>query len=84
MSPRLTLLAALPVLGFCMAPSCGTNPCDDYVDYICACHEDDPAFDCETLQTVYADAPPDLQDECAVELDTQQEVDEEAGTECVY
>jgi len=85
MSTLRWFLAATPIFAATLAPSCvTTNPCDDYVDYICACHQDDPSFDCATLQTTYADAPPDLQDECAVQLDDQQAVDSEAGLDCAY
>ena len=58
------------------------QPCDRYVDYMCACHDDDPEFDCEDLRDVYADADPSLQDSCAVELAEQREEDEQAGLDC--
>ena len=82
---HIHLLLLLPILPLAMAPSCtGTEPCDDYVDYMCACHQDDPAYDCEAIQTVYAEAGPDLQDECAIQLDDQQATDSAAGVECQW
>ncbi len=60
------------------------QPCDDYVDYICTCHADDPDFDCDELRTVFADADPDLQDQCEIDLATQQEQDDADGLECSF
>ncbi|MCA9488301.1 MAG: hypothetical protein KC621_00200 [Myxococcales bacterium] len=56
------------------------QPCDDYVDYMCACHGEDA--DCNELSLTYASADPDVQDECAVLLDQQQEQDDDAGLTC--
>ncbi len=58
------------------------NPCDDYVDYLCDCHADDEAFDCQELRTTYANADADVQDECAIALDEQQDSDADQGLEC--
>jgi hypothetical protein len=58
------------------------DPCDEYVDYLCTCHADDDAFDCDELTLTYAGADPDVQDECAVQLDEQQQADDEAGLAC--
>lgn len=58
------------------------NACDDYVDYMCDCHADDPEFDCETLTATYANAGPDVQDQCVIDLEDQQEADEAAGLTC--
>lgn len=57
-------------------------PCDEYVDYMCACHGDDTGVDCDELTATYADADPAVQDECAVLLDEQEAADQEAGLEC--
>ncbi len=57
-------------------------PCDDYVDYMCTCHGDDTGVDCDDLTLTYAGADPDVQDECAVNLDAQQKADDEAGLDC--
>jgi hypothetical protein len=59
-----------------------TNPCDDYVDYMCACHGDDTGVDCEALALTYDDAEPAVQDECAVLLDEQEAADQDAGLSC--
>jgi len=58
------------------------DPCGDYVDYICSCHEEDPDFDCDELRTTYENADPSTQDECAIALDEQEEIDDDAGLEC--
>ena len=56
-----------------------TNPCDEYVTYICDCHPDD---DCTSLSNAYANADAELQDECALALDDQQNNDDETGHVC--
>jgi hypothetical protein len=62
---------------------CQTNqPCDRYVDYVCNCHEGDPDYDCTELQTIYADAQPDVQDQCALDLDDLKQQDETDGYVC--
>ena len=69
---------------FALAASCELDdPCQEYVDYLCTCHADDPDFDCEELRTVFSDPDPNLQDQCAIDLGEQQEVDDTAGLECV-
>jgi hypothetical protein len=73
----LGLMAALALAG-CEQE----DPCGDYVDYICACHADDEAFDCEELRTTYANADADVQDECAIALDDQQSLDSDQGLDC--
>jgi hypothetical protein len=73
------------VLGAAVLAACEPiEPCDDYVDYMCLCHGDDPDVDCDALGVTYESADPDVQDECAVLLDEQQEADENAGLECAY
>lgn len=63
---------------------CFYEPCDDYVDYICTCHEDDPQYDCETLEATYLDAEPEIQDQCAIDLADVQDQDEDDGLECEF
>ena len=63
---------------------CFEEPCQDYVDYVCSCHEDDPEFDCDYLRTIYEDAEPDVQDSCAISLDELQSEDEAEGYYCEY
>ena len=58
------------------------EPCDRYIDYMCACHGDDPGFDCEELENTYQGADAAVQDECALELSDQRDDDDEAGLEC--
>ena len=73
------MLSAAALLTGCMY-----QPCDRYVDYLCTCHEDDPEYDCETMQNAYADASADMQDQCSIELSDQQAEDDEAGLECDF
>ncbi len=63
---------------------CFYEPCDDYVDYLCTCHADDPQYDCEVLEASYLDAEPEIQDQCAIDLADVQEEDDDAGLECEY
>jgi len=76
-------LGLLVVAFVAMAADCELEePCQDYVDYICTCHADDPDFDCQELRTVFSDAGPELQDQCAIDLDEQQDLDDQSGLEC--
>ena len=76
MSLRLVLLL-VPLSAACLY-----EPCDDYVEYLCTCHEDDPQYDCEALRTTYLDAEPAIQDQCAIDLADVQDEDDAAGLEC--
>jgi len=77
---RLLLLATA---WFAMASDCAfVQPCDDYVSYMCDCHSDDPGFDCQELQTVFAGADPALQDQCAIDLSAQEDQDAADGLVC--
>jgi len=60
-----------------------SNSCDDYVDYVCECHADDPAYDCAALQTTYEDADDALQDECSIILADLEDQDDADGTGCI-
>ena len=77
------LLVAVPALAL-MGSVCDPSytPCDEYVDYICDCHADDPEYDCEELSIAYQNGDPDLQDECQVALAEQEEQDEQDGFAC--
>jgi hypothetical protein len=55
------------------------NPCDEYVDYMCDCH---PEVSCSDFELTYTDPDPNVQDECAVLLDEQEEEDAAAGDLC--
>lgn len=75
------LIVTAAVIG--LFPACfEENPCDRYVDYMCDCHADDPEFDCAELNRIYASADPALQDQCAVELTSQQDQDDDDGLVC--
>ena len=58
------------------------NHCDDYVDYMCECHADDPNFNCDEQRSIYEEASLDQQNECAIELDSQEQSDQENGEGC--
>ena len=76
-------LVLLVVAWFAMAADCEfAEPCDEYVDYMCTCHADDPNVDCQELQTVFADADPTLQDQCQIDLAEQEQQDFDNGDEC--
>jgi len=58
------------------------NYCDEYVDYMCDCHEDDPDYDCAAQQAIYADADFEQQQECSISLDEQIQQDQDDGLDC--
>lgn len=75
-------LAIVPVLlGLSLACE-ETNLCDDYADYMCACHADDEGFDCAELRATLAGADPATQDQCLIDLEDQQAEDEADGLDC--
>ena len=72
---RLPLL--LPFVFACVVSS---EPCDDYVDYMCDCHPEDPddpdGIDCQDLATEFSDTDPKLDEQCTASLDDQRDKDE--------
>lgn len=50
--------------------ACGGNPCDEYVEYLCECDEEN----CDSLQATYENADADVQDECSAQLDEAEEI----------
>ena len=78
MTHRVTPAIAL-LLGLA---ACIEEPCDSYVDYMCDCHGEDTGFDCAQLQDIYSGADPEVQDQCAIDLDNQKAQDELAGLDC--
>ena len=73
-------LASLFMLGGALCAE--TNPCDDYVQYMCDCHGNDEGFSCDELRTTYENADPAQQDQCSIDLDDQQQQDEQDGITC--
>lgn len=78
-----TSLAALlsggaAVLALTLAPGCGDDPCQAYVDYVCDCDE----ASCDSTRNTYEGADAKLQDECETALEDEQAADDDAGTEC--
>ncbi len=59
-----------------------SNPCQDYVDYVCTCHADDPNLDCETITAANANAGADQYLDCEIEHEALVEVDAQMGHEC--
>jgi hypothetical protein len=59
---------------------CVDDACTAYVDYMCDCHAEDT--DCGELERAYSNADADLQDECIVALEDQQDQDAADGLEC--
>lgn len=53
--------------------------CDDYVSYMCDCHQEE---NCDELTTLYSDPTTEEQNDCAVALDEQQVQDDDAGLVC--
>lgn len=80
--PRAALLLSLSLAA--LTACVPTSPCDEYVDYICDCHADDnrPGYDCDTLRVTYQNADPELQDECQVALNEQEQQDVDEGYLC--
>jgi hypothetical protein len=66
-------------LGACDEPA---DPCDRYIDYMCACHDGEDGVTCGDLEATYGNADPDVQDQCAILLGDQQGEDDDAGIEC--
>lgn len=59
------------------------DPCTDWVDYVCECHADDPAYDCETIRLVHQNADVEHYESCQEELNEAQADDASTGYECV-
>ena len=61
--------ALLSIALFSFLAACGGNPCDEYVEYLCECDEEN----CDSLKTTYENADADIQDECSAQLDDAEE-----------
>jgi hypothetical protein len=74
------------VVSFLAACDVSAQPCDDYVDYMCDCHPEDPddpdAVDCADLTNQFSDTDPALEDECISSLDEQRDKDDANDWEC--
>jgi len=76
---RFLIVGGILALGF----GCDElEPCDDYVDYMCACHDADDEFSCADLEQTLSEADPDVQSQCAIDLSDQQDADDVEGLEC--
>jgi len=78
---RIGLAIMASVLGVTMACT-QDQPCDRYVDYMCACHDGEQGFDCAELAETYSSADAQVQNECALELKDQREKDDDEGLDC--
>jgi|JI7StandDraft_1071085.scaffolds.fasta_scaffold363189_2 hypothetical protein len=74
----LSVLTALALFLGCEEPT----SCDRFADYICTCHEGDPGYDCEALLDLAADPTVSTDDQCALDLKDQKDLDREDGLEC--
>ncbi len=77
----VVLPALLALLPGCFGVPSG-DPCQDYCDYICTCHEGEEEFDCDQCLAEYASSDPELQDECETELVALQTQDQADNTGC--
>lgn len=75
---RIAVLALPLALAGCLTE----DPCGDYVAYMCDCHVNDADVDCDELETIYGSADADLQEQCAVDLEDQQDDDDAVAYEC--
>lgn len=73
------LLLLIPLSVACLEDK---DYCEEYIDYICDCHADDPDYDCDSLQSIYAESTLEQQNECSLTLDEQQQDDVDDGVEC--
>jgi hypothetical protein len=70
--------AACVLLLATFAGGCSSDePCQDYIDYMCDCHDGEEGFSCKELEDVYGDADQEVQDECAIAHDEEKEADKE-------
>lgn len=77
---RSLLLLSAITLGTAALVGCDApEPCDRYIDYMCACHSEEA---CDDASNTLAGADPDVQDQCAIDLEEQQQADDDAGLTC--
>jgi hypothetical protein len=68
---RKALIFATLSLGLA---ACGGDPCEEYVDYLCDCLDDET---CDDTKTTYENADADLKDECSAALDEAETLSKE-------
>ena len=56
--------------------------CDRYADYVCACHDGEPGFDCDELRDLAEEPTQSVVDQCAIDLADQEAEDEANGVTC--
>lgn len=75
--PTISLARILLVAAAAPALSCddesSRNACDEYVAYMCDCHEAD--FDCAQLENTYANPDSADLDSCRIALEDQESTD---------
>ncbi|MES2642165.1 MAG: hypothetical protein V4850_21965 [Myxococcota bacterium] len=71
----------LLLLSACFGVDFG-DPCVDYCDYVCECHEGEAAYDCDQCRTENDGTDPELQDACESSLTQLQAEDDANGTGC--
>ena len=73
----MRVVSQLTMLGLLFVGAVGCeieDPCDEFVEYMCECH-DGGDVSCEELQTTLLGADADVQDECAIALADQEAMD---------
>jgi hypothetical protein len=75
----LILLTSIAVGTVALVGCDAPEPCDRYIDYMCACHSEEA---CSDAEDTLAGADPDVQDQCAIDLDAQQAADDQDGLTC--
>lgn len=78
---RIVLVTAM-FFGWGAACELEPQPCDAYVDYMCACHDGEEGVDCQELTDALTGADPTVQDQCEIDLANQEDDDAAAGQTC--
>lgn len=79
---RTSLVGLTALFLLVVGVACEEQPCDEYIDYMCACHDGDDGQSCDDYVRIYTDAEPDVQDQCALDLEDQEDLDLANGHEC--
>ena len=60
------------------------DPCERYVDYMCACHDGDYGDTCEDYEATFLSGAFDVavDNECSTRLADQRAMDDENGLDC--
>ena len=81
MAARFVVLSGILLSGACSDLS--ENPCEDYVNYVCECHADNPDLDCATLRAVHTNADVEVYEDCRLEHEALMQADSSLGEGCL-